>query len=340
MDPNEQRVVDAMVNAAHQAKDKLQPARMAFGTGTAYLNVNRDAIQPQTHRWTQASNLVAPSDKTVAVLKFETMSGEPIGVYVNYAMHPINGYLANFTSADFAGAMSRYAEQAYDDKPTVIFTQGASGDQNPLYLRPSTNGMASREGVAIPGDVLVRESIEAPLRDGTVQITQMDPKVRERLERWMESEGALLGEEVIRVMTDATRTERNVRIWGSQTEITCPGRARTDKGREGVAGTYVDGPPVPIRIGVLGVGDVALTSVDAEVYTLIAQRMKRQSPMTNTVMVTLANGRAPSGYIPDDASFSHNSFQVLGSRLKVGCAEDSIPDGLTRLITDYAHQQR
>jgi hypothetical protein len=56
--------------------------------------------------------------------------------------------------------------------------------------------------------------------------------------------------------------------------------------------------------------------VDAEVYTLIAQRMKRQSPMTNTVMVTLANGRAPSGYIPDDASFSHNSFQVLGSRLK------------------------
>ena len=42
---NEQRVVDAMVNAAHQAKDKLQPARMAFGAGTAYLNMNRDAIQ-------------------------------------------------------------------------------------------------------------------------------------------------------------------------------------------------------------------------------------------------------------------------------------------------------
>ena len=179
--------------------------------------------------------------------------------------------------------MSRYVEQAYDDKPTVIFTQGASGDQNPLYLRPSTNGMASREGVAIPGSVLVRESVEAPLRDGTVQITQMDPQVRERLERWIESEGDLLGEEVIRVITDATRSEHNVRIWGSQTEVTCPGRTRTDKGREGTAGTYADGPPVPIRIGVL---------------------------------------------------------QVLGSRLEVGCAEDSIADGLTRLITDYARQER
>ena len=339
LDANDQRVLDAMVNAVHQAQEKLQPAQMAFGTGAAYLNVNRDAIQPQTHLWTQAPNLVAPSDKTVAVLKFETLSGEPIGVYVNYAMHPINGYLANFTSADFAGAMSRYVEQAYDDKPAVIFSQGTSGDQNPLYLRPSTNGLASRSGVPITGNVLVRESVEAPLRDGTVKGTPMDPKVRERLERWMESEGDLLGEEVIRVMTQATRTERNVRIWGSQTEITCPGRTRTDHGREGMTGTYADGPSVPIRIGVLGIGDVALTSVDAEVYNLIGQRMKRQSPMANTVIVTLANGRSPSGYIPDDASFSHNTFQALGSRLKIGCAEDSIADGLTKMVADYAHQE-
>ncbi len=335
LDPSEQRVVDAIVDAVHQAKSSLQPARMAFGTGAAYLNVNRDAIQPVTHLWTQAPNLVAPSDKTVAVLNFETLSGHPIGVYVNYAMHPINGYLANFASADFAGAMSRYVEQAYGDKPVVVFSQGASGDQNPLYLRPSTNGMASRSGVPITGNVLVRESVEAPLRDGAVESKPMDPEVRDRLERWMESEGDVLGEEVIRIMTISTRTEQDVRIWGTQTEVACPGRTRTDKGREGTPGTYSDGPPVPIRLGVVGIGDVALTSVDAEVYNLISQRMKRQSPMTNTVMVTLANGRAPSGYIPDDASFSHNSFQVLGSRLKVGCAEDAIADGLTKMVGEY-----
>jgi neutral ceramidase len=149
----------------------------------------------------------------------------------------------------------------------------------------------------------------------------------------------VLGEEVIRVMTDASRTERSVRIAGSQTEISCPGRTRTDKGREGMTGSYVDGPAVPIRIGVLGIGDVALTWVDAEVYNLIAQRMKRESPLANTVMVTLANGRAPSGYIPDDASFGHNSFQVLNSRLKVGCAEQSIADGLAKMVTDYEHPE-
>jgi hypothetical protein len=103
-----------------------------------------------------------------------------------------------------------------------------------------------------------------------------------------------------------------------------------------VAASYVDGPSVPLRLGVLGIGDVVLTSVDAEIYTLISQRLKRQSPMANAVIVTLANGAAPSGYIPDDASFSHNTFQVLGSRLKPGCAEDSIANSLTDLVIRYS----
>jgi hypothetical protein len=86
---------------------------------------------------------------------------------------------------------------------------------------------------------------------------------------------------------------------------------------------------------VLGIGDVALASVNAEIYTLIGQRIRMQSPMANTMVVTIANGRAPSGYIPDDTSFSHNTFQVLASHLKVGCAESSIADGLTDLIIQY-----
>jgi hypothetical protein len=75
--------------------------------------------------------------------------------------------------------------------------------------------------------------------------------------------------------------------------------------------------------------------VNAEIYTMISQRMKKHSAMANTVLVTLANGRANSGYIPDDASFGHNTFQVLGSRLKPGCAEQSIANGLDDLVAKY-----
>jgi hypothetical protein len=327
-----------MLDAVRQAKAKLQPARMGYGTGMAYLNVNRDAIQPHTHLWTQAPNLLAASDKTVAVLKFETLAGQPIAAYVNYAMHPVNGYLSGFVSGDYAGAMSRYVEQAYDDNMVAVFTQGASGDQNPLHLRASTNLMASKGGVPITGNVLVRENVESRIRDGEVKPTAGDPKVTERLKRWMESQGAVLGEEVIRVMTDTTRMSGDVRIAGAQKIVTCPGRTRTDTGREGIQGTYKDADPVKLRLGMLGIGNVALTSVNAEIYNLISQRMKKQSPMANTMMVTLANGRAESGYIPDDASFSHVTFQVLGTRLKAGCAEATIADGLADMVSQYDRQ--
>jgi hypothetical protein len=336
--PEAEQFANKILDAVRQAKAKLQPARMGYGTGMSYLNVNRDAVNSATHLWTQAPNLLAASDKTVAVLKFETATGRPIAAYVNYAMHPVNGYLSGLVSGDFADATSRYVEQAYDDNMIAVFTQGASGDQNPLYLRASTNVMAAKGGVPISGNVLVREDVESKLRGTDFKQLTPDPKVTDRLARWIESQGALLGEEVIRVITDTTRTASEARIAGAQKITTCPGRERTDKGREGMTGTYKDGAPVDIRIGLLGIGDVALTTVNAEVYNLIAQRTRKQSPMTNTMMVTLANGRANSGYIPDDASFSHNTFQVLGSRLKIGCAEAAIADGLTELVSQY-HQQ-
>jgi hypothetical protein len=324
-----------MLDAVRRAKAKLQPAQVAFGTGFSYLNANRDAVSDETHRWTQAPNLKAVSDKTVAVVTFTTPTGDPIAAYVNYAMHPINGYLVGITSADFPGAASRYVEEAFDDKMVMVFTQGTSGDQNPMLLRPSTNALASLSGAKITGYDLVRENVEAPLRDGKVPFGKLDPKVADRLERWIESEGDLLGEEVIRVMTNSQKGRSEVAIWGAQKTISCPGRDRTNTGREGEPGTYKDGNPVDIRLGMLGIGNIALTAVNAEVYTLIGQRTKQHSPMANTVVVTLANGRAGSGYIPDDASFVHNTFQVLGSRLKPGCAEQGIANGLDDLVAEY-----
>ena len=180
--------------------------------------------------------------------------------------------------------------------------------------------------------MLTREKVEAPLREGRVQSRPLDPKVRDALERVMDSEGVLLGEEVIRVMTNTTRMDAAPRIAAAQNTITCPGRKRLDTAREGTPGSYVDGDPVHLRLGVLRLGNVALTSVNAEIYTSIAQRLKERSPVANTLMVTLANGAANSGYVPNDTAFGAYTFQVLGTRLKPGCAETSIVDGMLDLI--------
>ena len=116
-------------------------------------------------------------------------------------------------------------------------------------------------------------------------------------------------------------------IAGAQETFECPGRDRLDREdpiREGALPPYADGAPVRIKVGVLRIGDVYLNSVNGEVYSDIAMHLKAQAPVARLMMVTLANGAANSGYIYSNEAGSHLTFQVIGSRLKPGCAEDKI----------------
>lgn len=331
-------VANVALDAVTKAMAGLQPALVGYSTGESYLNVNRDVVDDETHLWTQAANFKAFSDKTVGVLSFVKPTGEPIAAYVNYAMHPVNGYLSGFVSGDFAAATSRYVEQNLSDDMVTIFTQGASGDQNPRWLRTGTNTLASKTGVKISGYEMTREKIEAPLRNKQVADGPLDPKVARQLGEYMQALGVILGEEVIRVMSHTDGRLKSPEIWGAQSTLTCPGRTRLDNAREGVAGQYKDGDNVDIRLGVVGIGDIALTTVNAEIYSRIGQRTKEASPLSKTMLVTLANGRANSGYIPDDESFQHQTFQVLGSKLKPGCAEDGIASGIAALVSGHLSQ--
>jgi neutral ceramidase len=322
-----------------EARSKLQPALVGFGTGLSYLNVNRDAINPDTHKWTQGANPLGASDKTVAVLMFKTPTGEPIAVYVNYAMHAVNGYVSGVVSADYPGAMCRYVEKAFDDKIIVAFSQGASGDQNPLYLRPSTNVMLSRNGSKITGYNTDHETAEVPLRAPENKAKPADAKLVDNLFRMMESEGQILGEEVIRVMTLTKNMSGNVTIASAAKTMACPGRRRTNGSawdnstREGVAGIYEDAPDVNIRMSALRIGSIAIATSTGELYTLIGQRVKQESPLKDTMLVTIINPWRGNGYTPDDASFEHQTFQALGSGVKPGCAETSIAAGIRDLVT-------
>jgi neutral ceramidase len=336
--PADTELVDKVVDAVRQANTKLQPARMGFGTGVLNLNVNRDAVHPVTHKWYQGENLAAPSDKTLAVLKFETSAGEPIAFWVNYAMHPINFYLTGFISGDIPAQMARYVEDIYDNKIIVVFSNGAQGNQNPLYIEPYMKFRAAQQGFAdFNWEIAAGTWDNAPTGTPKPVKAEVSPakleKTKADLDKWITAEGAIMGQEALRVASNTKNLAREASIWSGQKDITCPGRTRTDKGREGMDATHVDGPPANLRIGLLQIGNIALVSVNAEVYNEIALRLKRESPFANTVFAGVSNGGATTGYIPDDQSFSHNTFQVLSSRLKPGCAENAIVSSALELMS-------
>ncbi len=325
-----ERVKKGLFEAVRQANQTLQPARVGFGTGQFHMNVNRDAIHPESRTWYQGANLDGPSDKTLSVIKFVSLSGEPIAVYINYAMHANLMYMRNQIGGDFPGACARYLEDVYDEKLVAIWTSGAAGDQNPLYIRlgePAVAAMKRSQFAAAGGDPSDVHGI-AQFTDAV-----LDPKILDRGTRLIDSIGLLMGEEVIRVMETIRRTATQTKITGALRTISCPGRRRTNTGREGSPGIYEDAEPIDVRLGLLTIGSIALPWVTAELFTPIGQRLKEQSPMQQMVLVTLANGSS-AGYIPDDSAYERQTFQVLGSRIKKGYAEGAIVDTLVDLMDE------
>ena len=98
---------DKIVESVRLAKARLVDARVGYGTGVSYLNVNRNIIDPKTRRWWEGPNYEGPSDKTVAVIAFENVKGEPIAVYYNYAMHAVTVGQLDMVSGDAPGTASK-----------------------------------------------------------------------------------------------------------------------------------------------------------------------------------------------------------------------------------------
>lgn len=322
-----------IVESVRLARQKLTPARVGFGAGVSYINVNRHIIDRTTNRWWEGANYEGPSDKTVAVLTFEDLTGEPIAVYYNYAVHAVIAGQLDQISGDIPGAASRYIEDSLGDRVVALWSSGAAGDQNPIYFQQTYDLRQIRIRDYASRGIDITNSMPP----GGEGLNRRDPAVARLMNQQRQmllSMGQFLGEEVLRVMRSGARTETAPTIHGSSTTIRCPGRERTNQGRAGFEGTYKEAGPVEIRLGLLRLGDIMIGAVNAEVFNPVAQRLKRESRYKATMLATLTNGSARSGYIPDDASFGKQTFEVLSSRLQPGCAESAIVNGILGLIED------
>jgi hypothetical protein len=322
---------DAIVEAVIRARARSVPARLGYGEGVSYINVNRNVIDPETRRWWEGPNYDGPPDKTVAVISIEDLDGDPIAVYYNYAMHAVAVGQLDLVSGDAPGTTSKYIEDSFDDRIVALWSLGAAGDQNPLYFRQTYD---LRE-IRIANYAERGIDISNAMPPGGQGLDRDDPTVQRLMDQQKQmilSMGQFLGEEVMHVMRGIDRMRSDIEIAGRQAIAACPGRRRLDTGRAGYEGEYESADPVDIRLGMLRLGDIRIGAVNAEVFSLIAQRLKRESSHAQTLMATLTNGTARTGYIPNDAAYGMYTFEVLSSRLEPGCAESAIVDGILDLM--------
>ena len=316
----------AIVSAIEQAKAKLVPARIGYGTAKIDLNVNRDLYNTK-QEWRQGANPDAPSDKTLAVVEFRGADDTPIAVYINYAMHPVNFYMSGVVSADFPGEAARYVEEMFDNRPIAVFSNGAEGDQNPRLAYTAPFRFRQPQTDANGGRGFNPQSAAASRQAITPENMPAYKKTIARTSEYVVMLGTMIGTTVTRVMREDIEPVDTATIWAGAQGITCPGRQRLDAdnpSRENVFPGYKEGADVNIRVGLLRIGDINFVAVNGEPYSEIGMKLKAAAPANKTIIVGLANGMANSGYIYSDAAYNHLTFQVISSRLMPGCAEKKI----------------
>jgi hypothetical protein len=102
-----------------EAAKRLAPARWGIASRETQLNHNRHSKRPD-----------APVDRTLSVVRVETLDGKPIAHAVNFAAHPtmMDAKDRRF-SADYVGAFAALVEQ--ETGAPCLFLQGAAGDLSP-----------------------------------------------------------------------------------------------------------------------------------------------------------------------------------------------------------------
>jgi hypothetical protein len=315
------QVDDSIVEALKQSKAALQPARVGYGTGKVDVSVARYGYTPE-RGWRENPNEDGFSDKTLAVVKFETPAGAPIAILMNYAVHSnsMTGEPHNMINADIAGNAEKFVEHQYGDKVIALWSMGAAADEYPKF-NWDMGLIDDKTSAYAPGEI----------------------------------QGAMIGGEVMKVVKRTTQTKDSVILYAADRAVPCDmnvsSTARANAG--GPSGNGATGGqnagngaqnrpqmelhhllPAPqpgdkldIHLGLIRIDQLAISGVSGEVGSQIFVHLKKESPFPDNIMITLSNDRV--GYIPDDAGWDH---QGQGQAFARGCAEKAIVDNLAEMM--------
>jgi len=107
-----------------------------------------------------------------------------------------------------------------------------------------------------------------------------------------DAQGHIVAEEVLQAAGQIERTTSEVRIEAEEKVVSCPAKT-TEHLRTRLNIQRVD--TIKIHFELMLSDHIAISSVSGEVVTSIYRHIKKDSPFTNTLMITMANDKL--GYI-------------------------------------------
>jgi hypothetical protein len=280
----------------------LKPCVLGFGEGEVRIGINRRE-RIASGEIILGQNPGGPVDPRVAVLRIDTVDGEPLAAILNYACHPVSlSWRCTHISADFPGVARRLVEE--QTGATCLFLQGATGDVNPLLmgwdwthlarLGLPLGAEATRVYYSTPTDEAAGEGGLAIARS----IVSLPPLLPASIEDGQERVAAL--------EADCERLrqagETGTLWWAEQ---------RLERAQQGLAVLQGRADPAPVvaDLAALRVGrDVGLATAPGEIFTEIGRAIRANSPFAHTLYSAYTDGTI--GYVPTRSAYPDGGYEV------------------------------
>lgn len=317
-----QYMVERAASAVVNAYRSLVPVEI--GTGSGYegrVSFNRRYIMKDGSVISQPSFDIVDRDvlfgeevidPQVGVLCVRDRNGAIIGMLVNFACHAV--HLMGSLSAGFPGVLSARLKEAYGDNSVCVFLNGACGNViHKDFADPGHEDTKDKIGSVVADDVI--RIVEGVTYVGQARIaaasTSVDIRYRE-IDGLEQNIDDLSSFNVFKALID-----RGWYRWSLEKLKTLHSKSDHETA----------------ELQVLRIGDTVFGAIPAEYFSQHSLRIKEQSPVKETFVISLANGWL--GYIPHREAFDriggHESTWCISSKMEPE-AGDRMADALLQLI--------
>ncbi len=338
-----ERLISAPADAIAKAHAAAGPVVLEAGSATQATSVSfnrrfvmRDGSVRTWMNFDQPDVVRAagPVDPEIGLFLIRSASGEPRGVFSNFALHldTVGGLK---WSADYPFFIERTLRNAIGSDVVSIFATGCCGDINHSDPRRRERNNAEFIGNSIGATVESRlgelrrlQQTAVAVRSRVVRLPLQDATAQE-VDRAVEIVEAAKRHEKVDFLEHVTAYKKLVL---DQLRHQTPHVNAAEHITWGLTRTWAGvGDALPVEVTVIRVGDgAAIVCLPGEVFVELGLAIKQGSPFPTTIVMELCNCKETI-YVPTRAAYAGGSYEVTNSALQPGSGEMLVEAALSLL---------
>jgi len=320
------RIATAVRRAAEQTREARLEAAVDSVPGVAFNR--RFEMTDGTVGWNppkrspQIVRPAGPTDDDVPVVVVRSTDGDPLAVYVNFAMH-LDTVGGTQVSADYPAPMAELLRRSLSADLVTLFTIGAAGDINhrDVHWADRQKGIAeaTRIGTHVASAALRAVRQAEPVAEGPLRFRR----------RMIELRPSPLTDEDVQWASETSRRR------DSGQRVAFLDQVRAGRIADVAA---LDGRPMEGEVQVISLGDgLAWVGLPGEIFVELGLAIKQHSPFRQTMIAELSGGSV--GYVPTRRAYSEGNYEAVSARVGEGSGERLVEAALA-MLTEFHRRGR